>query len=226
VALYNGGYVNDSSIDVYSPSESDSTKTDDQLVPVSSHLSPAYGSDVFTPFFTNIFPQMSPTSTLTEVTLNIEELNVRGGSPEDFPFTRLLVESASPPTNQSPLFTAEEVKQDPFQTFEVDRGAGRLRPVSPDPTPAELQHYCKCRQVQTPVPIFFDSETDHHRSAYFFYDFLDSNSNCPLANLSGGEKIAPLAQCYASVRGIVRWNETCNQFHFNDACLCSGDACA
>ncbi|KAF5351903.1 hypothetical protein D9756_007476 [Leucocoprinus leucothites] len=142
VAIYNGGFLNEPPVEVYSPSESDSTNADDQLVPVSSHLSPAYGSDVFTPFFTNVFPQMTPpTAVLTEVTLNIEELNVRGDSPEDFPFTRLLVESSPPATTQSPPFAAENIKPDPFQTFEVDRAVGRLRPMSPDPTPAELQHY-------------------------------------------------------------------------------------
>lgn len=143
VSLYPGRYAPQPTVEPYSPSESDSTTTDDQLVPISSHLSPAYGSDdVFTPFFTTIFPQMSPHATLTEVTLNVEELNVRGDSPEDFPFApRLLSDSSSPPA-QSPVFSTDTPKPDPYQTFEVDKAQGRLRPINPDPTPAELQHYC------------------------------------------------------------------------------------
>ncbi|KXN90128.1 Zinc finger protein klf1 [Leucoagaricus sp. SymC.cos] len=140
IPTFDNGFVNEG----FSPPDSDSTSTDDQLIPVSSHLSPAYDSDVFTPFFTNIFPQLAPPSVLTEVTLNIEELNVRGDSPEDFPFARLLIDSSSsPPATQSPLFSADAPtpKPDPLQTFEVDRGLGRLRPLSPDPTPRELSHY-------------------------------------------------------------------------------------
>lgn len=148
VALYTGGYVPEPTVEAYSPSESDSTATEDQLVPVSSHLSPAYGSDVFTPFFTTIFPQTSPASTLTEVTLNIEELSMRGSSPEDFPFVRFLKDSAQTSV-QSPVFAVEGAKADPYQTYEVDQG--RLRAISPAPTCAELQHYCKSLTNHLPL---------------------------------------------------------------------------
>ncbi len=141
VALYAGPYAPEGAIETYPPPETDAALAD-ELVPVSSHLSPAYGSDVFTPFFTTIFPQSSPTQALNEVTLNIEEFNVRGDSPEDFPFSRLLEDSS--PSSQHSNFSAESLNSDSYQTFEVDQAQGFLRLVNPGATQAELQHYCQC----------------------------------------------------------------------------------
>ncbi|KAF9453936.1 hypothetical protein P691DRAFT_811707 [Macrolepiota fuliginosa MF-IS2] len=138
VALYTGGYMTEPIVEA-NISESESRTTDDQLAPVSSHLSSAYG-DVLAPFFTTIFPQASPASRLTEVTLNIEELNVRGDLLEDSPFARLLKQS-SPPCIPNLTFAVGDIKPDPYQTFEIDQAQGRLQAVSPLPTCAELQQY-------------------------------------------------------------------------------------
>lgn len=150
VAIYNGGFLNEPLAEVYLPTGSNSTHTGDQLAPISSHLSPAYGSDVFTPFFTDIFPQMTLTSALTEVTLNIDELDVKN-SPENFPFdAQLYTESNPPAANQN---STEILKPGIFQDFEVDRDTRRLRPVDVEPTPVELQHYCECHS--TAIAILF-----------------------------------------------------------------------
>lgn len=147
VALYTRGYAPEAVAKTYPLPESDTTLVD-ELVPVSSHLSPAYGSDVFTPLFTTIFPRVSPTSALNEVTLNIEELCVRGGSPEDFPFSRLLEDSS--PSSQNPMFSVESSKLDSHQKFEVDQAQGLLRLINPEATQAELQHYRQCLTKASP----------------------------------------------------------------------------
>lgn len=145
VAIYNSGFLNEPLAEVYSPTGSNPPHIDDQLAPISSHLSPAYGSDVFTPFFTDIFPQMTLTSALTEVTLNIDELNVNN-SPENFPFdAQLYAESIPPAANQNSSLQTEILKPGAFQDFKVDSDTKRLRPVNVEPTPVELQHYCECR---------------------------------------------------------------------------------
>lgn len=145
VAIYNSGFLNEPLAEVYSPTGSNPPHIDDQLAPISSHLSPAYGSDVFTPFFTDIFPQMTLTSALTEVTLNIDELNVKN-SPENFPFdAQLYAESIPPAANQNSSLQTEILKPGAFQDFKVDSDTKRLRPVNVEPTPVELQHYCECR---------------------------------------------------------------------------------
>lgn len=149
VALYTRGYAPEAIAKTYPLPESD-TALVDELVPVSSHLSPAYGSDVFTPLFTTIFPRVLPTSTLNEVTLNIEELCVRGGSPEDFPFSRLLEDSS--PSSQNPMFSVESSKLDSHHKFEVDQAQGLLRLINPEATQTELQHYRQCLTCNNPAP--------------------------------------------------------------------------
>lgn len=222
VAIYNSSFLNEPLAEVYSPTGSDSTSADDQLVPISSHLSPAYGGDVFTPFFTDIFPQMASTSALTEVTLNIEELNVKS-SPENFPFdTQLLVESTPPATTQSPPFQTEVLKPDTFQNFEVDRETRRLRPVSPEPTPVELQHYCRCHGT---LLLQYHSVTKCLLSARLLHNIPDTNPDRSCTDFSSAAKVISLAQRHAGVWGLIYWNQEGNKFYFKDTCLRSRDAC-
>lgn len=222
VAIYNSSFLNEPLAEVYSPTGSDSTSADDQLVPISSHLSPAYGGDVFTPFFTDIFPQMASTSALTEVTLNIEELNVKS-SPENFPFdTQLLVESTPPATTQSPPFQTEVLKPDTFQNFEVDRETRRLRPVSPEPTPVELQHYCRCHGT---LLLQYHSVTKCLLSARLLHNIPDTNPDRSCTDFSSAAKVISLAQRHAGVWGLIYWNQEGNKLYFKDTCLRSRDAC-
>ena len=220
VAIYNSGFLNEPL--VYSPTGSNLTHADNQLAPISSHLSPAYGSDVFTPFFTDIFPQMTSTSALTEVTLNIDELNVKN-SPDNFPFdAQLFVDSTSPATNQNSSPQTEMLKPGAFQDFEVDRDIRRLRLVNVEPTPVELQHYCECHNIL----LLQYSGNQCLLSARLLYNILETNPDRTCTDFSSGVKVANLAQRHAGMWGLIYWIQAGNQFHLQDTCLRSGDACA
>ena len=124
----------------------DTARASEPLLPVNSHLSSVYASDMFEPFFSNIFPQLAPTVLNTEF-LWPESIGRRTNSPEEFPFTTSItsvpgyhdaslrphaLSGTSPFHASPPLLTAtSDIRHNPA----VD--------VSTlDPASHELNHYC------------------------------------------------------------------------------------
>lgn len=143
-------HYRDPKLDFYSSSSSDldAGADSDQLVPVNSHLSSAYASDMFEPFFSTIFSQPPlPTTSITDVliTEDVWTENGRSGSPEEFPFNAQSGNDAR--ARASPLNGGQgflEMLGPP----RIEPASNNVRPSSAalelsrgDPPPAELEHY-------------------------------------------------------------------------------------
>ncbi|KAF8893927.1 fungal-specific transcription factor domain-containing protein [Infundibulicybe gibba] len=108
--------------------------------PVNSHLSSAYSSDMFEPFFSNIFSHPSPsTSSMNEDFSWAEGLNLRPGSPDELPFT-MGPGPASKSLNDVTIQLPEALP-DP-SVLQPALSHMRLEgPAAIEPPAAELQHY-------------------------------------------------------------------------------------
>lgn len=131
-----------------STSDVDTAQDSEHLLPVHSHLSSAFASDMFEPFFSSIFSQLPPTVTIAEE-ISWAGFSNRVDSPEEFPFATL---TSSVPalhgTGIGPEVLSETPSFHPSPTLQPATSDIRHTPVldstlSPDPAAPELQHYCR-----------------------------------------------------------------------------------
>ena len=136
-----------STVDSY-PSDVDTIHDSEHLLPVHSHLSSVYASDMFEPFFSNIFSRSTSTAPIADLSWP-ESLGQRTSSPEEFPFPTLTpsipehheagadleVSSGAPPLHASP--TLRPATSDIRHTPAADNM------YTSDPAAPELQHYCR-----------------------------------------------------------------------------------
>jgi hypothetical protein len=139
--------------DLYSSAASDVTTThESEHLPVHSHLSSVYTSDMFEPFFSNIFSQPPPTLPITDdYTTGWAEIGLRTGSPEDVPFAGATPPRAMPNSGsfegaqgfEAALPEAQAFTSSP--TLRAAQNDAQLSPISEGanigPNGPELQHY-------------------------------------------------------------------------------------
>lgn len=143
-----------SMVDLYtSASDISSNHESERLMPVHSHLSSVYASDMFEPFFSTIFSQSPPTLPMTgeyDQGLGWAGIGLRDGSPEDFPFfqgtpPRSLPSSGSFDDGQAFEATPEAsvFPCSPLRPALNDAQHSPIDGANVNPNGSELQHYCK-----------------------------------------------------------------------------------
>lgn len=134
-------------VDRYPPtSDVDRTHDSEHLLPVHSHLSSIYASDMFEPFFSNIFSQPPPSAPITDFSWP-ESLGHRTNSPEEFPFATLTTSASGyheagigPEVLSGPSsFHASPMLQP--ATSDVRHNPAIDSTSTADPAAPELQHY-------------------------------------------------------------------------------------
>ena len=115
----------------------------EHLLPVNSHLSSAYASDMFEPFFSNLFSQPAPIVPTTDFSWP-ESVGRRTNSPEEFPFTTITSVSAYHEAGIHPqALSGPFIASPTLLTATSDiRHTPAVDMSTLDPAAPELQHYC------------------------------------------------------------------------------------